>query len=82
MKTAATIKLQTSFSLLTGILWKVSLYGMPKKVMIFVIPRIGAKSNHELRSGGCGAERAAVFPDARDHPAEHNWNTVPAVVVL
>ena len=53
-----------------------------KKVMIFVIPRIGAKSNHELRSGGCGAERAAVFPDARDYPAEHNWNTVPAVVVL
>ena len=48
---------------------------MPKIVMIFVIPRIGAKSNHELRSGGCGAERAAVFPDARDHPAEHNWNT-------
>ena len=55
---------------------------MPKIVPIFVIPRIGPKTDHELRSGGRGAERAAALPDARDHSAEHNWNTVPVVVVL
>ena len=82
VKTAATVQLDTSIALLTGILWKVSLYGMPKIVPIFVIPRIGPKTDHELRSGGRGAERAAALPDARDHSAEHNWNTVPAVVVL
>lgn len=53
-----------------------------KKRPDFVTPRIGPKTNHELRRGGRRAERAAAVSHPRGHPAEHNWNTVPAVVVL